>query len=185
MNNKLLASAVAIGVTVGASGLALTMNSEGLVTHTYRDPVRIKTACYGHTGPELKMGQDFTPDQCRAILKQDIYKHQAYVVPGRVGNCINSVPLNQNQIDALTDFVFNVGGTKFCSSHMAMKLRSKDYQGASLEFHKWAFATLNGKRVKLSGLIKRRTAEERLFDTPMPHTTPEAPYGAVRGVAGQ
>ena len=166
MNKKIVASAVATAI-VGAAGLSLTMQSEGKVNRVYRDPVGILTACYGHTGPELRMGQTFTDAQCQAMLQADLAKHQPYVRPGHRLNCIGNVPLNQNQLDALTDFVFNVGPTAFCKSTMAARLRVKDYPGAAAQFPKWRYARVSGKAVVLRGLVTRREREQRLFLTPV------------------
>ena len=151
---------------VGAAGLTLTMTSEGKVNRVYRDPVGILTACYGHTAPELRLGQTFTDAQCQALLRADLAKHQAYVRPGAAQNCIGNVPLNQNQLDAVTDFVFNVGPTAFCSSTLSAKLRVKDYPGAAAQFPKWVYARKDGTAVMLPGLVTRREKEQRLFLTP-------------------
>jgi lysozyme len=150
---------------VGAAGLSLTMTSEGKVNRVYRDPVGILTACYGHTGPELRMGQTFTDAQCQALLRADLASHQAYVRSGSPRNCISNVLLNQNQLDAVTDFVFNVGPTAFCKSTLAARLRLRDYPGAAAQFPKWVYARKNGQAVRLPGLVIRRDRERRLFLT--------------------
>ncbi|MEK6848065.1 MAG: lysozyme, partial [Nanoarchaeota archaeon] len=71
-----------------------------------------------------------------------------------------SVHLTQNQYDALVSFVYNVGRGNFERSTMLIKLNSKNYKGASLEFKRWNKA--GGKVVK--GLINRRQKEEVLFN---------------------
>jgi lysozyme len=146
---------------IGTAGLAVIKTSEGRVLKTYLDPVGIPTACYGHTGPEVKLGQTYTPAQCDALLLKDIAKHQVYIVPGAKLNCIGNRRLTPNQRDALISFVFNVGGTKFCGSTMAKRLKAGNMIGAADEFPKWKYA---GGRV-LRGLEKRREAERRLFLT--------------------
>jgi len=184
MPRKLAAPVVALAM-IGASGLALIKGSEGTVYRTYLDPAGIPTACTGHTGPEVRMGQVYTPVQCDALLRRDIVFHQNYLVPGRARNCIGNVPLNQNQLDALTSFTFNVGPAKFCSSTMALRLRHKQYRLASPEFLKWDKARVNGKLVVLPGLAKRRREEKRLFDTPSTPGRPNVPSGALRAIMAQ
>lgn len=144
---------------MGVAGWSLTTSSEGLRFKTYRDPVGIPTVCYGHTGPDVRMGQVYTQEQCDSILIQDIRKHQPVFLPGNPRNCIRNAPITLNQRDALTDFTINVGTSKFCHSTLAKKLAARDYRGAANEFPKWTYA---GKR-QLPGLVTRRAAEQELF----------------------
>lgn len=139
----------------------LTQQSEGLRLTAYRDPVGIPTICYGHTGPEVKLGLTLTKQQCDDILWQDIQKHQPVILRYNARNCIGNVPLTANQRDALTDFIINVGTGKFCSSTMAKRLKAMDYIGAADEFPKWTLA--KGRR--LPGLVSRRQKERALFVT--------------------
>lgn len=162
---KFLAPTLATAL-VGAAGLLLTTSSEGKANRTYLDPVGVVTACYGHTGPDLRLGQTFTDAQCDTLLRQDLASHQPYVMPGHRLNCIGNAPLNQNQLDALTDFVFNLGPTKLCASTLAAKLRVRNYPGAAAEFPKWVYGRVNGRPVALRGLVRRRSRERALFLTP-------------------
>jgi lysozyme len=75
---------------------------EGTVHRTYRDPIGIVTACTGHTGPELRMGQTFTREQCEAMLYQDLAQHADAL------GCIRQ-PLTDGQRAAFLSFAFNVG----------------------------------------------------------------------------
>jgi len=70
-----------------------------------------------------------------------------------------SVPLTQNQFDALVDFAYNCGTQALRTSTLLRKLNSGDYAGASKEFGKWVYA--NGR--KLKGLAARRERERKLF----------------------
>jgi lysozyme len=142
---------------VGIAGLALIMTSEGEVRKTYIDPAGIPTACYGHTGPEIKLGQYYSKQQCIDLLKSDADKHARGVL-----KCTR-VPLNQNQFDALTSFTFNVGVGNYCKSTLARKLNRGDYRGAAMEFPRWNKATVRGKLTVLRGLTTRRAAEQALF----------------------
>jgi lysozyme len=79
-----------------------------------------------------------------------------------------STPLNQNQYDALCDFVYNVGpGIKGKRdgfvwlksgqpSTMLRLLNAGDYTGAAMEFPKWNLPPL-------PGIIRRRATEQALF----------------------
>jgi lysozyme len=149
-------AATAAAAVIGASGLTLIKVSEGRRLQTYIDPVGIPTVCYGHTGPDVRLGQRYTPEQCDAILLKDIKVHRDGVM-----RCTR-VPLNQNQSDAVVSLAFNIGVSRYCNSTLARKLNAGDYAGAANEFPKWTYA--GGQQ--LPGLVTRREAERRLFLTP-------------------
>lgn len=144
-----------------ATGRALTEDCEGLRLNAYQDSVGVWTIGYGHTGKDVHPGLTCTQAQADAWLQQDI-QGAVHVV-----NTVVKVPLNQNQFDALVDFVFNLGSGNFQSSTLLKLLNQGNYQGASNEFPKWNHAG----GVVLGGLTTRRLAEQKLFNTPMQTTT--------------
>jgi lysozyme len=154
-------------LTVTMSGISLIKANEGLRLSPYRDAVGVITVCYGHTGPDVRMGQHYTVEQCNTLLLKDITTHQVVILPGNPKNCIGNRQLTANQRDAVTSFIFNIGTPKFCKSTMARLLKAGDMAGASREFPKWNKA--NGR--VLSGLVSRREAERRLY---LSQTRPEA-----------
>ncbi len=160
MGVKSKVAAGAAVLIVGAAGLGLTQVSEGKVNKAYLDPANIVTICYGHTGPEVKLGQVKTNAQCDAILIEDIKVHRAGVL-----KC-TSATLNQNQLDAVVDLTFNIGVSAYCKSTLARKLNANDYAGAAAEFPKWNKATVKGQLKVLPGLTVRRGRERQLFETP-------------------
>ena len=137
---------------IGAGAVALVLPVvvlyEGTVLRSYVDPVGIVTACTGHTGPELRMGQTFTKEQCETMLYGDLLKHADAL------DCIKT-PLADNQKAAFLSFAFNVGNGAFCSSTLVRKANTGDMPGACSELSKWVYA--GGKQ--LPGLVKRRAAE--------------------------
>lgn len=154
--NSLYKKLLALGLSssVALSGAFLVAPSEGLVLGTYKDPVGIVTSCFGHTGPELKMGQKFTEEQCIKQLGDDLVKHD------RELSKIVKVPYKSDyQHAALLSFSYNVGIANVRSSTLLKKLNVYDYDGACYELTKWVFATQNGVKVKLKGLVTRRTNE--------------------------
>lgn len=140
---------------IGAGSLALlvplVMFFEGTVTKTYKDPIGVITACVGHTGPELKIGQTFTPEQCQEMLYADLLKHSSDI------DCIKR-PLTDGQKAAFISFGFNVGKEKLCKSTLAKRANAGDLVGACNELMRWTLAA--GK--ELPGLVKRREAERKL-----------------------
>lgn len=136
-----------------AACFALIRQCEGLKLKAYLDPVNILTIGYGHTGPDVTDGKKITVDEAEFLLQTDV-THAA----DSVLQLTNGV-VNQGQLDALTDFVFNLGSSKLRSSTLLQKHKAGNYAGAAAEFSRWIYA---GGRI-CAGLIKRRAAETHLY----------------------
>lgn len=143
--------------TIGGAAVVLAVplieKYEGTVLRSYRDPVGIITACTGHTGPELKMGQTYTRQQCEEMLYKDLAQHADAL------GCVRA-PLTDGQRAAFLSFAFNVGDDAFCRSTLVRKANAGDMGGACAELSRWIFA--GGKQ--LPGLVKRRAAERQLCE---------------------
>lgn len=70
------------------------------------------------------------------------------------------VPLNQNQLEALTSFTFQVGLGTFSSSTLLKVLNEGKYERVPDELRRWNKA---GGR-ELPGLVQRRKAEIELWN---------------------
>ena len=140
-----------IGAGATALAIPLVMLYEGTVLQSYRDPIGIITACVGHTGPELRMGQRYTRQQCEDMLYGDLLKHAQAL------DCITH-PLTDGQKAAFVSFAFNVGNKALCDSTLARKANAGDMAGACAELSRWTRA---GGR-ELPGLVKRRAAEQAM-----------------------
>ena len=143
-----------VGAGTAALLIALVPVFEGTVLRTYRDPVGILTSCMGHTGPELRMGQRWTLDQCNEQLAQDLLKHADAL------NCINR-PLTDGQKAAFVSFAYNVGLSAFCGSTLARKANAGDMAGACAELSRWTYA----KGQQLPGLVNRRKIERQVCES--------------------
>lgn len=144
---------------INQKGIELIKHFEGLRLTGYIDPVGIPTIGYGHTGPEVKVGETISEAKADQILRADLEKF-ATGVRKKI-----SVTVSNNAFAALVSFAFNTGLGSFGSSTLRKKLNAGDAKGASLEFLKWVKGTINGKKVTLPGLVRRRKAESKLFDT--------------------
>jgi lysozyme len=136
----------------------LAKASEGLRLDAYPDPGSGGdpwTVGWGSTHGVTK-GMKITIGEAQARLVEDM------TTAGDVVNRAVTVPLNQNQFDALCDFTFNLGAGNFRSSTLLKKLNAGDYAGAAAEFPKWVRASGN----VMPGLVKRRAAERELFERP-------------------
>jgi lysozyme len=99
-----------------------------------------------------------TEDQADYLLFRDIAQTALFL------RSVTPVALSQHQFDALVSFIFNIGQGNYATSTLRKKLHAGDTAGASAEFDRWIYGTVDGKKVKLNGLITRRAAERALFE---------------------
>lgn len=136
---------------------------EGFSGTIYRDSVGVPTVGYGHTvdvrpGAIWVKGQHtpgrLTEAEATTLLHQDLNRDYAPTI-----RALN-LPLNQNQFDALTSFVYNVGvGGVSTSTRIGRDLRAHQFRAAANGLLEWDRA---GGQV-LQGLLNRREAERQLF----------------------
>jgi lysozyme len=136
-----------------ATCFALIRKSEGLRLKAYRDTGNVLTVGYGHTGPDVCDGKKITVDEAEFMLQTDTTHAADSVLQLTNGN------VSQGQLDALTDFVFNLGSSRLKTSTLLRKHNAGNYVGAAAEFGRWIYD--NGKIE--AGLIKRRAAETHLY----------------------
>ncbi|WP_167955159.1 glycoside hydrolase family protein [Anaerosporobacter faecicola] len=133
-------------------GLDLIKQFEGCRLKAYRCPAGVLTIGYGHTRGVYE-GQTITNVQATTYLKNDVIKFE------RAVNDLVKVRITQNMFDSLVSFVYNLGPGALKNSTLLKLLNCEDYVKSSLEFAKWNKA---GGKV-LSGLVKRRSLEKKLF----------------------
>ena len=142
---------------ISPSGIDLICNFEGKRLTAYDDGVGVWTIGFGTTvypnGIKVKKGDTCTEAQAKAFMAHDLKKFEA-----AVNNAV-TVPLNQNQFDALVSLAYNIGANAFSGSTLVKKLNSNDFRGAADQFDIWVNA--GGKRMQ--GLVNRRAKEKALF----------------------
>lgn len=148
---------------VSKNGINLVKQFEGLELTAYKalPTEQYWTIGYGHYGPDVRQGEHITEQQAENFLYSDLRNSVNAV------NTSVNVPLTQNQFDALVSFVYNVGVPAFNSSTLLKKLNAHDYVGASHEFALWIHSGGN----VIQGLVNRRNAEQKLFNTGVPQST--------------
>lgn len=129
---------------------------EGLRLKAYLCPAGVPTIGYGHTY-NVKMGQTISVAQAELFLDHDYQDAEEQVLS------LVKVPLTENQLGALTSFVFNLGAGNLSRSTLLRKLNQGDYRGAAEQFGAWNKARVKGVMVALDGLTKRRADEKNLF----------------------
>ena len=134
------------------AGFVLIKKYEGLRTNAYLCPANVWTIGYGHT-KGVKQGQMISHLEAEKLLKEDLAIYEKAVVR------LITVPLNQNQFDALVSLVFNIGVGAFSNSTLLKLLNYQDYGKAGSEFSRW----VRGGGKILPGLVNRRKDEHDLF----------------------
>jgi lysozyme len=140
-------------LTYSKDGLAITEQFEGCRLVAYQDQVGVWTIGYGHTGSGVASGLTITQDQAIDLLTSDVAASAAYV------NAAVTVELQQNEFDALVDFVFNLGRGAFAGSTLLKNLNAGQFDAAAAQFDLWDHA---GGQV-VAGLLRRRQAEQAMF----------------------
>ena len=111
---------------------------------------------YGVDGTRVTMSHStISKKQATDLMMRDILP--AYDAVARLTN----VPLSDNQAAALVDFVYNLGAGSYRASTLRAVINRDDYDAVPAQFRRWVFG--GGK--KLLGLIRRREAEIKLWNT--------------------
>lgn len=143
---------------ISPRGLSLLKQFEGCILAPYKDSAGLYTIGYGHLIGDGKTLPDsakykITQKQADLLLKYDVIPREKAV------ERLCTVPLNQNEFDALVSFVFNLGAGCFQRSTIRQKLNRGDRAGAAEVLLRYNRA--GGKVIK--GLVNRRMAEFKLF----------------------
>ena len=103
-----------------------------------------------------------TQEQAMSLLVHDIAQVGLFI------RSVTHVDLSQNQLDALTSFIFNIGQGHYATSTVKKCLLTGDYAGAADALVLWNKTTNKfGKKVVEPGLVKRRAQERALFLLPV------------------
>lgn len=168
---------------VNAAGLALIKRHERLMLTAYDDLQPKKrlqpgdrvrgtlTIGWGHTGPEVAIGQSVTVAEAERLLAQDLAEAEGDV------ERLASVPLHDNEFAALVSLVFNIGGGAFATSSVRRRLNAGDRLGAAAAFALWR----KSKGRVLPGLVRRRAEEAALFLTAATADEPAGQGGKAKG----
>ena len=142
------------------AGIKLIKTHEGLSLFPYECAVGVLSVGYGHTGTGIKPGVQITEEKADELLRKDLAKAEQAV------DLNITVPLNQQQFDALVSFTYNCGPTALAESTLRKRLNNKEDPNkvAKEELPKW----VNGQNGPLPGLVERRKAEIKLFTSGQP-----------------
>lgn len=138
--------------------LAIIKKHEGLRLRAYLCPAGVPTIGYGSTfyedGTKVKMGDEISKERAERLLFQAVMKFETQV------KSMLMQPLNNNQISALTSFVYNLGPGALRRSTLLKKINANPNDPSIRdEFMKWNKAG----GVVLPGLVARRKDESDLY----------------------
>jgi lysozyme len=141
------------------SCLDLIKRSEGLRLTPYLDAAGFWTVGYGHklTSEELEAGgqtRTITEPDALLLLIDDVDYAASHV------QRLVRVALTQGQLDALIDFVYNLGQGRLLDSTLLKLLNMGNYADAGQQLLRWDMA--GGEH--LAGLTLRRQAELALWE---------------------
>ncbi|WP_158780726.1 lysozyme [Pantoea sp. BAV 3049] len=148
---------MSLSLKTSERGKALIKQFEGCRLSAYQDDGGVWTIGWGWTRPvdgvDIHSGMTITQVKADALFSEGLVDYEQAVCR------LVTVPLTQNQFDALVCFTYNLGPTSLQHSTLLAKLNAGDYAGAAAEFDRWIYIN----RSPFDGLIRRRAAEKALF----------------------
>lgn len=137
-------------------GLEIIMHHEGFVPEVYLCPAGIPTIGYGHVVlPHENFDEGITKERGMEILRNDVG------IAERAVSRLISVPLADEQFDALVSFTFNLGSGSLQSSTLRQKVNRQEHDLAPDQFRRWVYA--GGRRLR--GLVRRREDEALWYES--------------------
>jgi len=137
------------------AGVDLIKSFEGLRLTAYQDVRGIWTIGYGTTGPWVYRGLSIFPREAEEKLKEHLLFTEKFI-----SNLIGDAPTTPGQFSAMVSLAYNVGVGNFQKSSVIKYHKSGKTLAAAAAFMMWVNA---GRLKKVTGLIRRRNAERKLY----------------------
>ena len=146
---------------ISKQGFNFLIKQEGFKLKAYKDIGGVISIGIGTTGyyPDskklIKIEDEITKERAMDIFKIDLREYENMV------NRNVKVELNQNQFDSLVSFAYNLGEgnlKKICEN-----INRNDFEGAAERMLLYSKVRIDGKLVKIKGLVDRRKKESELF----------------------
>jgi lysozyme len=147
-------------LSVSRSAVELIKAFEGFRSKSARLDDGRWTIGYGHT-QTAREGAEISEPEAEALLLYDL------IGASHAVNEFVFAPLTQNQFDALVSLVFNIGVRAFRGSPTLRRLNEGRPLEAAMAMELWRKADLEGERIVIDALVRRRAAEKALFLQPM------------------
>lgn len=147
------ANMIGLPYTVSDAGRQAIKDQEKFSAYPYPDG-NGQSVAWGH---QIQPGESFSYpmsfDQGEALFSSDIAK-----VEGQINSTV-TVPLNQNQVDALGDFIYRIGAGNWRKSQALAQLNQGNYSAAAQAFNN--FIRTGGKIS--ADLQARAQSEQSMF----------------------
>lgn len=138
---------------------------EGFSSKPYLCPAGVATIGYGSTyysnGSKVKLTDPWITEPAAAELLYTELQHK--YLPSVIRLCpilvTEAASGNFKRINAILDFVYNLGAGNLQISTLRKKINASDWEAAAVEIMKW---NKGGGKI-LPGLVRRRTAERQLL----------------------
>lgn len=141
---------------VSDKGIEFIKQWEKLALDVYNDGAGYQTIGFGHRIREGENLKRIDEEQATELLMSDIEDTEI-----KLTDCIER-EISQEQFDAFASLAFNIGTHAFERSTLLQKLnQGRPFKECAPQFDRWVFA---GSK-KMAGLVKRRAAERKLFET--------------------
>lgn len=143
---------------MNTNAINLIKEFEDLRLEAYLCPAGVWTIGWGHT-KGVKAGGVIDRQRAEEFLQEDYEEAEKAVLK------MVKVKLTDDQLGALTSFVFNLGAGNFKSSTLRRKVNANPHDKTIRdEFMRWVYARGgNDEPVMLDGLVRRREAEADLY----------------------
>jgi lysozyme len=134
------------------TAIDLIKGFEGCNLEAYQDIGGTWTIGWGHVGKDVYEGLVWTQDQADQALTEDVMAAAAQLA-------IYSPGLSGGTLEALTDFVFNLGIANYRSSTLCKLVNDQNWPAVRAELLKWD----HSDGAVIPGLYRRREAEADLI----------------------
>lgn len=146
-------------LAINEKGLDVIRKSEGLRLDAYYLAGQWLIG-YGHAGT-AREGMTITADEADRLLEDDVKDAEEAV------RRLVAARINENEFSALVSLAYNMGPASFARTEALRRLNAGDRKGAADAFRYLVAADINGERVILDALVRRRKAERALFLAPV------------------
>lgn len=138
---------------------------EGKSNPVYLDLAGVPTACFGQTGPSIKMGDTYTDEECFEFLANDLTQRDASLKK------LVAVPLEMHEQVAYLSIIYNIGIGNFQRSTMLRELNAGRRVQACNEIKRWVFVAGRDCRQRKNncyGIVLRREQEWKMCNGLIP-----------------
>ncbi len=116
------------------------------------------TVCNGVTGPDVKAGKKYSPDECKAMELRKYAEAEKFAKR----TFVNWGAYNVWVQASILDMLYNTGPAALNGSTLVRLANSGDLVGACEQMPRWVYGTVNGRKTRLAGLAERRDTTREL-----------------------